>query len=504
MSAHRISRSSRNIALKLMAILSIFIVATRRLWSTRWLALASAVGLVVVVSLTLSVPIYADAVYHRILQEDMAAWGDARRPPFAFMYRYVGDMSNPAEWSEVAAADQMMQAQLPAMLGLPRQMLVRYFATAAYPVFASGDAYESQRQALTRSPFGMMNDLTDHITLMDGAFPGDMAGGALDEAMPVLVSKLLANKLGWQVGERYLAFDEFSAQHEATQAASQIPIVVSGIWEPRDDTEFYWYSNPDALQSILFTTEGNFMRRLAPQLKGEQYLVVWYMLFDGSGVRSGDVPGLLERMGTALTRAAGVLPNVRLDHSPAEALKRYERTSNLLMVQLFAFSVPILVLTFVFIALVAGLTVNNQHNEIAVLRSRGASVTQILGIALLEAMVLGALALGASAPAGERIAQLVGQTRSFMDFVGVGVNAPSLPTAITLDSLRTGLITVGLAVLITVTPTLGAAGYTVVTYKQQRARALRPPWWQRIWLDVLIFIPAAYGTYLLQKQGVVA
>ncbi|HEY3341967.1 MAG TPA: FtsX-like permease family protein, partial [Anaerolineae bacterium] len=33
------------------------------------------------------------------------------------------------------------------------------------------------------------------------------------------------------------------------------------------------------------------------------------------------------------------------------------------------------------------------------------------------------------------------------------------------------------------------------------ARSMRPPWWQRAWLDVLLLIPAAYGTYLLHKQG---
>ena len=45
-------------------------------------------------------------------------------------------------------------------------------------------------------------------------------------------SATLADKLGWQVGERYLAFDEYSAQRDATRAASQIPIVISGIWAP--------------------------------------------------------------------------------------------------------------------------------------------------------------------------------------------------------------------------------------------------------------------------------
>jgi putative ABC transport system permease protein len=33
---------------------------------------------------------------------------------------------------------------------------------------------------------------------------------------------------------------------------------------------------------------------------------------------------------------------------------------------------------------------------------------------------------------------------------------------------------------------------------------LRKPWWQRAWLDVLLFIPTGYGAYLLRQQGSVA
>jgi putative ABC transport system permease protein len=469
--------------------------------------LATTVGLIVVISLTVSVPMYSDAVYNRILHNQVTVWGDNRRPPFAYMYRYVGSESDAVDWQTVARIDQMMQVQVPGMLGMPRQLLVRYFASAAYPLFANKDAaYKDQRQPVLRSSFGMLGGFSDHITLVDGAFPMDIPFATPDEVMPVLVSKTLADKLGLQVGERYLAYDELSAEHEATKASSQIPIVISGIWTPRDTTDPYWYANPAEYQTVLFTSESNFTRRLIPQLKGQQYITVWYMAFDGDGIRSGDVSTLLDRMKTTLTRAVGILPSIRMDLSPEVALKRYQTTSNLLTIQLFAFNVPILALAFVFIALVAGLKVDNQRNEIAVLRSRGASVLQILGITFIEACVLCALALAASAPAGERVAQLVGKTRSFMDFVGVlnGAGAEGLPTSITLDSLRTGLITIVLAVLVAIAPTLSAAEHTVITYKQDRARALRPPWWQRIYLDVLIMIPAAYGSYLLQKQGTVA
>ncbi len=488
-----------------MAILSIFLVAARRLWSNRWLALASTVGLVVAVSLTLSVPLYADAVYNRVLHKEVAAWGDNLRPAFAYMYRYVGSASEPVEWQTIAAVDRMMQTQVPALLGMPRQVLVRYFASASYPVFAAKDAaYTDQREPIIRASFGLLGGLADHATLVDGQIPADLQTTAPDEVMAVLVSKTLADKLGLQVGETFTVFDEQSAESAATKDASRIQIVISGIWTPRDMADPYWYANPAEFQNLLITSEVNFTRRLAPQLKGQQYIAVWYMSFNGDNVRSGDVPGLLDRMNSTLTRLGSALPGMRMDLSPEVALKRYQSTSDVLTLQLFAFSVPILGLSLVFIALVASLTVNNQRNEIAVLRSRGASVLQIVGIALMEALVLGGLALGASAPVGARLAQLVGQTRSFLDFAGLVDNAGLLSTSITFDSLRIGMVTVGLAVLVMVAPTIGAANHTVITYKQDRARSMRPPWWQRVGLDVLIFIPVAYGTYLLQKQGTVA
>ncbi len=44
-------------------------------------------------------------------------------------------------------------------------------------------------------------------------------------------------------------------------------------------------------------------------------------------------------------------------------------------------------------------------------------------------------------------------------------------------------------------------GTTIVTYKQERARLLRAPWWQRYWFDILLLIPAGYGLWQLQHQS---
>ena len=82
---------------------------------------------------------------------------------------------------------------------------------------------------------------------------------------------------------------------------------------------------------------------------------------------------------------------------------------------LYAFSIPILGLILVFISLVANLTVGQQRNEIAVLRSRGGTAVQVLGIAALEALVLSAVALALGWPLGLVFAQAIGRARSFLE-----------------------------------------------------------------------------------------
>ena len=71
----------------------------------------------------------------------------------------------------------------------------------------------------------------------------------------------------------------------------------------------------------------------------------------------------------------------------------------------------------------------------------------------------------------------------------------------TLPILRFGLVTAGIALVTQMIPTFGAARHTIITYKQERARTMRQPWWQRAYLDILLLIPAGYGLYLLRQQG---
>lgn len=488
-----------NVLLRAWAIV---VIATKRLFSQRWLALATVVGLIASVALTMSVPLYADAVYYRVLQEELhgGSPGDLTQrlyPPFAFMFRYIGAWTGPVEWEDVQKVDAYLTNLGASALGLPQEFLVRYFKTNNFQMFPQEDiVYADVRDPLAWISFGTISDVQSHITILEGTFPAP-AVTAPDSTVDVLISEKMATELGLQVGEVYIAFAR--RKTEEGRQTTQIPIRISGVWRPNDPNEKYWFYNPTAFDDVLLVPEETYLNRLSPYLNDEVYQALWYLVLDGSNVHASDALPLLMRIAAVQQRTSALLPNMRLDVSPVDALRQYWRSSRVLTVLLYAFSVPIIGLILAFIGLVVGLVVNQQRNEIAVLRSRGATAIQVTGIAVLEGLLLGAIALAFGSLVGVGIAQLIGRARSFLDFS----LASKLRVGITPQTLYFGLAAIGLALLAQVLPTASAARHTIVTYKQERARALRRPWWQRAWLDILLLIPAGYGTYVLRQQGAI-
>jgi putative ABC transport system permease protein len=477
------------------------LIAVRRIVAQRWLALATVLGLVAAITLTMSIPLYADAVYYRVLQEELAKAGQGIKgdpQAFAFVFRNIGSIYGAKEWDEITPVDTYLSGQAAQQLGLPIKEVIRYAKTDNFRLFPANtsQSYASTQDPLEWVSFGALEQFADHVTWVEGGPPAPASADPA-ESIEVAISAVLADALGIQVGEEFLTFRNMET--DAGTRTVQLPVRVSGVWTPTDPEEGFWFYRPRAFDTQLMVPHATFEGRLASLLEDEVALIVWYWVVDGANVTAADAPRLVARIDQITQRAATLLPNTRLDSSPYDALQKYQTQARVLTVLLYAFSIPIVALLLAFIGLVVGLAVGRQRNEIAVLRSRGATAIQIAAVALLEATVLGLIALAIAVPLSVWVAQAFGATRSFLNF---SLDS-GLRIQVTANPVQIGLIAVGVTLLAQVLPSIGAARHTIVSYKQELARTVARPWWQRAWLDVLLLIPAVYGIYLVRQQGTI-
>ena len=473
---------------------AIFTITFKRLWAQRGLTGLTLIGLVTAVALVMTIPLYADAVYFRILQEELSVSADlVHKPPFAYLYDYVGTWAGPVQWEDIQAVDDYLTNRGARELGLPQQMIARHVETERFKLFPTNTSdYADDSRSLGIFYFATTSHLEEHIELVEGQFP-TVADPALESQVEVMVTIAAATEFGLQVGDEFIAYD----YARDSLNPRETPIRVVGIWQAKDETSDFWFFAPRFFDDLLIVPETTFSQRFGPALNNEVTRAVWYLVLDGSGVNTNNADGLAARAYRVERRAETLLPKLSNAISPAEGLSRYRTSTEQLTVLLTAFNVPVIGLILAFIGLIVGLSVNQRRNEIAVIRSRGGTPWQILGFALLEGVILSGTALALGTVLALVLTQLLGKSRSFLDF-----SAPSeLRVALSPNAWQAAVVAVVLAVLAQVLPSIAAAQDTIITYKQEQARALKRPWWQRAWLDVLLLLPAGYGYYQLRQQG---
>lgn len=469
-------------------------IAFKRLLTQQYLSIASIAGLMIASGFILSVPLYADATYFRLLREELLIGRElelTQKPvdyaPLNFVFELKAAGRNSPQWKNVVEVDNYLSNDALRTVKLPVTQVVRRFRTDGYFIYPPRDLNNPGTQyPLTTASFAFITPMEDVLTIVNGTMPQPFVSLFRDgDAIEAIANEELANEFGVQVGDIYsLRLD-----------TGQIPVVIVGLWRPVDPIAPYWDVKTN---TWLIIHEESYSGIVSDRVDDELISSVWNIALDGSSLHSGDVPVLEERILGVESRAASLLENTALIASPLEALSRYNDSAPTLTYLLFAFSVPILSLILAFIGLVAGLFVNQQRGEMAILRSRGASTGQVVVISLLQGIILGVIALTGGILLGNWITHSIGKARSFLDFSAAG----GLRVDMTPQILGYGLLGIALILFIQILlPTLSAAANTIVTYKQERARSLDKPWWQKFYLDILLLIPAGYGLWQLLEQS---
>ncbi|MCY4145758.1 MAG: FtsX-like permease family protein [Chloroflexi bacterium] len=480
---------------QLHRIRAVLVVAVKRLLAQPLLSSATMIGLTVAVALVLTIPIYAESVAFRVLTERLTEGPDRiNRPPFSFLFSYIGSWNKPVNWEAIADLDSYLREKGGAELGLQTTRLVRHLETQNFRLYPAGETnYRDENRSLDYVSFGTTEDIESQVEVVEGSYPA-AAPPDPNSIVEAMIHEEFASEFGIQAGERFVGYNW---RLDAEDPMQIIDIHISGVWRPRDEDDEYWFYRPNVFADILLINEGSYANRLAPYTEHEINLAVWYLVTDGSSINTSRVDELIRRHDETEKIANQYLSGTYIQASPVDELSYYRRVMTIMTLTLTVFSIPIVALLIVFLIMLVGLVVDGQRNETAVMRSRGASPFQVVGLTMVEGLIMGLVALAVGGALALAFTRLIGTTRSFMDFrwgeAFVVSTPPGIGTAFGLALLFT--------VLIRVVPTIGAARHTIISYKMDRARLLDKPLWQRAGLDLLLLGLIGYFYYQVAQQG---
>ncbi len=523
-----------------MSVVSILLMVIKRIVNNINLMLAAVAGLVITVTLVSSIPLYSEGMSEALLHRQLTETTDQVQPKSSILLRHFEEASAaqaapPASSSSTSAtgssggtsgdssasgaggsssssaatpapvvtgnvykkitlddydkANKYITDEAPGILGIPRKLHVTYGQTDSLPLLTRTDeASLTGREFAGYGFISYIRDFEQHVKMLDGRLPNKQpdANGDLEAVMATAG----LDEIGLEVGDRIVVVWDNNGQ------LTPINVKITGRWYPENPQDTYWFYQLDYFNNAIMVPEESFFANVARPYDGIAHEYAWFSVFDVTAIRSNNVDTILSGINEIRSRTATILGNVRMEISPEGLLQDYEVKLFFLKILLFVLSAPIIAIVLYYITISAGMIVDRQRNEIAILKSRGASMGQVMGVYATEGSIFGLLALVVGPILGIIVAQFIGRTYTFLVFS----NRELLPVHITGQTLQFAVLAVGLSMCAMMVPAWGAARHSIVTYKQEVARQTRGPFWQRWFVDFLLLAVAGYGYYLLMGR----
>lgn len=456
-------------------LIDLVLFAVERLMQHRVLVFWALVGLSTATTLTLSLTLYVDAVNTNLLTDSLDD------PPYSFRFRYLGSWEGTIALDDVERTTAMLQSDFVSAIGLP---------VKSSSLYISGGTWNVTRQGEMPAPFGTytlgtLSGSGDRMRITAGAWPAE---ATQPDAIPVMMAEDLLFQAGMQVGDVLTA--------NRTGVPQQVTLEIVAMWQAIDENDPTWILSPKFFDNVLLMQEDDLWRVLdGIELPVEE--ADWQFIFDGEALRTSDVGGLLGGITDGNRDLLRTLPGIRVDISPQEGLEAFNLKVDRLTQQLVIVVLPVGGLILYFVTMLAGMLVGRQQQEDVTLSSRGMHRRRLLQLHALMWLILAGIALAIGVVVSPSVVQLIGRTSSFLRF---DFEAEPLDIVFTQPVIVAGALTGAFAASSGLIVAWRTTGQSINEFKRGQARSAKA-WWQRIYLDVLLLIPAGYVFYTLSEQG---
>lgn len=376
----------------------------------------------------------------------------------------------------------------------------------------------ADRPVPTRSPrptgyFQVLSNLEDHVSLVDGRFPQpfptDLEPAELEQPgleIEAMLGPDAAEQYGVWVGDRIIILVGWGS------FPVPITIRITGIIEPTDPTEEYWFlktdvffvppqdgvgTSPQAPVAPLFIPEQTLFEGLGQLANQAKATYNWYHFVDTGAITSENAASVKSGVKRMQTQMLAELPRSSVFTVLDSVIVQFEQKLLYTQIPLFLLIFQIVAIVLYYVITVANMVVDRQAGEIALLRSRGASTWQLVGVYFMEGALIAAIGFAAGPFLGAGVFALLGKTGPFMPLTGGGL----LETRFTGMVFALAAVAAVLCLIALLFPAIHAARVSVVHQRQHAARPPRAPFWQRYYLDIILLVIGGGLYYQLRQQG---
>lgn len=442
-----------------------FTLLFRKMRNTKWMILCLFVGFLMAAGMMSAVPIYMNASLQRILIKDMQEY---QLDTGLYPGEYAVSTSLPlkATTEERITAVNTLSALAEGQahrLAMPADNS-KLYVVDGFQYLMSGST--------TRTKVAGMTGIEDHIEIIDGRmYSGQRAA---DGSFEVICNEEALKVLDIVCGQSYSIQNSFYSQ------TAPLTVTIVGVFKLSVDNDSYWSESMEEYLNALFMDYDVFINDYV--MTGVTTLndINYRCCFDYNHLDLNSLGGVTEDIAEDFELYPAYGYQFRM--GVYDILTEYAVRAGDLKQLLWILQIPSIVMLAFYLFMVSQLNVEQEKNEIAVFKSRGASSKQIFAIYALETGVLGLATLIIAPFIGLVLCSFLGVSNGFLEFV----NRTGLSARLSPDAVIYALIAVVIFFVTTMLPIIPASKLSIVKYKQSKARVVKMSLWEKAFADVIL------------------
>jgi len=466
----------------------------RKMWKNKWMMICLLIGNLLLVGIVSATPLYINATMRRILHQDMRNFQIEEET-------YPALMSLQFTFNNAALSERIsmyldarfdISNDIVSEMGVPALRTIRQDTMFAWHLMPYELRDPTPRPRITN--LTGISDFMDNITITHGRAPSrELVNGNIIEAV-ITEQALLRNNL--------LLNEVLKANNVRTDEDGNPTLFVKlvGMYELAEGSDAYWsISQLDHASSHILISDDLILRHFIYNYHVDYRITTsWFHLLDYRAMTSRDVPHYLATLENHFARYASANSRQIYDFREnfSQILTYHTERAAPLAVTLWVLQVPIYVMLAFYIYMVSRQILQLEQNEISVLKSRGASRGQILGLYAMQGLFVAAICYPAGIALGVQICRTLGASNGFLQLV----QRAAIIVEITPDALLYAGLAMFLSFLTMFLPVIRFSKVGIVDHKRNRAGKLVKPLWQRFFLDIVCLGVSLYALHNFNNQ----